>query len=237
MNTLVFASSFLLGIGSSLHCLGMCGPLVMAVPFPAKQRSSSTKFLYFGGKAIAYGTLGAIIGLLGLRAIWGEAQQYISIFAGAFIILLVLFPLLLIKNIRFPFQKYFQKIFSKMKESPKWYHFFQLGFLNGLLPCGMVYIALTAALASGSPLEGFIAMILFGIGTTPILWIVVAVKGKIRPSLKLKLKPISIGISILVGILLILRGLNLGIPFISPKMNTSPTVKQECCTGTAATKH
>ncbi|HRP90599.1 MAG TPA: sulfite exporter TauE/SafE family protein [Edaphocola sp.] len=238
MNILVFVSSFLLGIGSSLHCLGMCGPLVMAVPFPANRRSNSTKLLYFLGKAIAYGSLGAIIGIFGLKAIWGSAQQYVSIFAGVFILLMVLFPLLFVKKVKFPFQKYFQRIFSRIKDNPKWYHFFQLGFLNGLLPCGMVYIALTAALASGSPLEGFIAMVLFGIGTTPVLWVVAAVKGKITPKLQVKLKPVSMGLSVVVGLLLILRGLGLGIPFISPKMDTAAGAKQACCSkSTAAHQH
>ncbi len=236
MNTLIFTSSFLLGIGSSLHCLGMCGPLMMAVPFPESGAGRSFKVLYFLGKALAYGVLGALIGLLGLRAIWGEAQQYVAIAAGVLIILMVLFPLLKPKTLKFPFQKTFTQVFNRMKEQPRWWHFVQLGFLNGLLPCGMVYIALTAALASGSPFEGFIAMMLFGIGTSPVLWLVAVMKGKISFSLRQKLKPVSIGISLVVGLLLVARGLNLGIPYISPKMNTANVEQQSCCSGQADTK-
>lgn len=232
MNTFVLASSFLLGIGSSLHCLGMCGPLMVAVPFPGIDPGRSFKVLYFLGKALAYGVLGVMVGLLGLRAIWGEAQQYVSIAAGIMIVLMVLFPLLKPKAIKFPFQRTFKQVFNRMKDRPRWWHFAQLGFLNGLLPCGMVYIALTAALAGGGPLQGFVAMMLFGIGTSPLLWIVAVMKGRISFSIRQKLKPLSVGSSLLVGLLLMVRGSDMGIPYISPKMDTAKA-EWSCCSGEA----
>lgn len=230
MNTLIYISSFVLGIGSSLHCLGMCGPLMMAVPFPEGKRVAAWfKLSYFIGKALAYGSLGAIIGLLGLRSVWGEAQQYISIVAGVLVLLMVLFPIFKPKAIRFPFANVFRKVMGQIQSRPQMHHFLQLGFLNGLLPCGMVYIALTAALASGGPQDGFVAMMFFGMGTAPVLWIMVLVKGKLSWNVRQKLKPLSLGLSVLVGLLLVVRGLNLGIPYISPKMNTSQAVVQSCC--------
>lgn len=232
MNTLVLVSSFLLGIGSSLHCLGMCGPLMMAVPFPGHHSRRGYKVIYFLGKALAYGFLGALIGLLGLRAIWGEAQRYISIAAGVLIVFMVLFPLLKPRSIKFPFQRTFTQVFNRIRERPRWWHFAQLGFLNGLLPCGMVYIALTAAWASGSPFESFLAMMLFGIGTSPLLWLVAVMKGKISFGLRQKLKPLSVGLSLAVGSLLMIRGSDLGIPYISPKMNTAKA-ERSCCSSEA----
>lgn len=229
MNTVILLSSLLLGIGSSLHCLGMCGPLIMAVPFPVKEKAGWYKLFYFLGKSLAYGSLGAVIGVLGLKAIWGEAQRYVSILSGVLILILVLLPMLRARRIKFPFQKAFAHVFKRMQEKPRVIHFIQLGFLNGLLPCGMVYIALTAALASGGPLQGFVAMMLFGTGTSLILWIVALLKGKLSGNLRQKLKPLSIGFSILVGGLLIARGLNMGIPYISPKMNTVNLQEQSCC--------
>lgn len=220
MDFVFFGSMFLLGLGGSLHCLGMCGPLVMAVPFPKSKETAGTKLLYFFGKALAYGILGIVVGTLGLKAIWGDSQRYISVSAGILVILMVIFPLIKPRLGKFQFQKTFQSIFKKIKENPKWYHFFQLGFLNGLLPCGMVYMALAAALASGSPVKGFFAMLFFGAGTTPILWVIAVLKASVKFDLKKKLKPITVSLSILVGLLLILRGLNLGIPYISPKMDT-----------------
>lgn len=233
MNTVVLVSSLLLGLASSLHCLGMCGPLIMAVPFPVKQKAWTYKLFYFLGKALAYGSLGAIIGALGLKAIWGEAQRYVSIISGAVIVLLILLPMLRSARLKFPFQKAFNQVFKRIRERPRRVYFIQLGFLNGLLPCGMVYIALTAALASGGPFQGFIAMMLFGAGTSFVLWAVASLKGKLSGTLRQQLKPLSVGFSVLVGLLLITRGLNLGIPYISPKMNTVKLQQAACC-GTKA---
>lgn len=225
MDFVFYGSMLFLGIGGSLHCLGMCGPLVMAVPFPKNRKTNGTKSLYFFGKAIAYGLLGILVGMLGLKAIWGESQRFISVFAGLLVILMVVFPLIKPKIGKFRFQKSFQKIFQQIKENPKWYHFFQLGFLNGLLPCGMVYMALTVALAAGNPVKSFFGMLIFGFGTTPILWMIAVLKTSLKIDLRKKLKPITTSLSILVGILLILRGLNLGIPYISPKLDTSAEVE------------
>lgn len=221
----LFGSMFLLGLGGSLHCLGMCGPLVMAVPFPKKHRNSGSKLLYFFGKAMAYGILGILIGLLGLKAIWGDSQRFLSVLAGILILLMVIFPIIKPRIGKFYFHKSFQSIFQKIKQQPRWYHFFQLGFLNGLLPCGMVYMAMAAALTSGSPIEGFFAMLFFGFGTTPILWLIAVLRTNVKIDLKKKLKPLTITLSVLVGVLLILRGLNLGIPHISPKMDTSQEIE------------
>lgn len=227
MDWLLFGSMFLLGLGGSLHCLGMCGPLVMAVPFPKNKQTSGAKFLYFFGKSFAYGILGILVGMLGLKAIWGESQRFISILAGVLILLMVIFPLLKPRIGKFPFQKQFRSVFNQIKENPKWHHFFQLGFINGLLPCGMVYMALAAALASGGPVKGFFAMMIFGFGTTPILWALAVLKTNVKFDLKKKLKPITVLLSIMVGLLLILRGLNLGIPYISPQMDTSTKVEMD----------
>lgn len=225
MDWLLIGSMFLLGLGGSLHCLGMCGPLVMAVPFPKSRSTYFTQFLYFFGKALAYGLLGILVGLMGLKSVWGESQRFISVFAGVLILLMTVFPLLKPGIGRFFFQKQFQSVYKQISKSPGWYHFLQLGFLNGLLPCGMVYMALAAALAAGSPVNAFIGMLVFGFGTAPILWAIAILKTGLKFDLKSKLKPITVSISIFVGLLLILRGLNLGIPYISPKMDTSQPVE------------
>lgn len=221
---MIYLSSFLLGIGSSWHCLGMCGPLVMSVPFPKKQQSFASKSTYFLGKAFAYALLGIVVGSLGLKAIWGDSQRYISITAGAFIVLMVIFPYLVPKTFKYPFKKTFTKIFNQMKERPKLWHFLSLGFLNGLLPCGMVYMALFVALASGNVFDAAIAMLLFGFGTTPVLWFVALIKDKLRNQLQAKFKMVTVSLGLLAGFLLIFRGLNLGIPYLSPHLDTTEQI-------------
>lgn len=217
---MIYLSSFLLGIGSSWHCLGMCGPLVMAVPFPKKEQSFVTKALYFLGKSTAYAILGLLIGLFGMKAIWGEYQRYISLVAGTFIILMVIFPFLTPKTFNYPFKKTFSRIFQQIKEQPRWWHFFSLGFLNGFLPCGIVYMALLIALASGNMLSAALAMFLFGWGTVPMLWIVAVLKDTVKQRLQIKFKWVTVSLGLLAGTLLILRGMNLGIPYVSPHLNT-----------------
>lgn len=230
MDFLIIATAFSLGIASSLHCLGMCGPLVMAVPFPKLKNREVTKVLYFMGKALAYVVLGALIGILGLKSIWGNAQQYVSIFSGVLLILLSLLPFLK-QNIKFGIvQSRLTFVLQNMQVQPKARYFLQLGFLNGLLPCGMVYIALTTALASGSPLNGSLAMLAFGLGTTPVLWGVTLFKQKLGLHLRAKLKQVQLVLSLAVGLLLVLRGLGLGIPYISPTVASTEQGKISCCT-------
>jgi sulfite exporter TauE/SafE len=229
MNSLIIAAAFTLGIASSLHCLGMCGPLVMAVPFPHLKNRVLSKSLYFVGKALAYVFLGAIIGTLGLKAIWGNAQQYVAVFSGIILVLFTLLPFFQVKLKVSPIQRKLANVLHRMQDAPKDRYFFQLGFLNGLLPCGMVYIALTTALAAGNPIDGSLAMFSFGLGTTPVLWGLTLFKHKMSIRLRGKLKPIQITISFLVGVLLIFRGLGLGIPYISPAVATSGSAKVSCC--------
>lgn len=225
LNITILISAFLLGLGSSLHCIGMCGPLVMAVPFPKSRENFVSKSLYFIGKATAYGTLGCAVGFLGWQILFGKAQQYLSLFSGIMILLLLVVPLLKIKLYKFPFQKQFQKLFHRIKTNPRAIHFFQLGFLNGLLPCGMVYMAMAVAFAGGSAWTGFFAMFLFGLGTMPALWLLTIAKKKVKLS-RTFLKKMSTGIAVVVALLLILRGLGLGIPYVSPQLSEKPMSQQ-----------
>jgi sulfite exporter TauE/SafE len=155
-------------------------------------------------------------------------QQALSVVAGVFIILWVSFPVLKPGKSSFLFQKQFSILYNKLQYEPKIYHYSFLGFLNGLLPCGLVYTALAAATVSGSAAGGFGAMFLFGIGTAPALIILVILKNKMSFRLRQKLKPVSLVLSISIGLLLVVRGLNLGIPYISPEVTKENTV-QKCC--------
>lgn len=213
MNLAIYLSAFLLGLGGSLHCLGMCGPLVMAVPYPGKKNKTLKMITYLTGKALAYASLGLIMGILGAGLYLLNWQQAVSIVSGLLIILITIFPLLKPSLGRFPLKNTMVKLLKNLKENPKWYYYVGLGFLNGLLPCGMVYVALTTAIVAGNPLSGALAMFLFGVGTMPILLAVKLFKSRIQGQ---KLKYVTITISIFVGLLLVLRGMNLGIPYVSP---------------------
>lgn len=228
--TAIFITAFLLGIGGSLHCLGMCGPLVMGMPFENSKIAKSTSLgLYHFGKSTAYGLMGAILGLFGKGISLMNWQQLLSIVAGALIILFAFLPHLLQSNrLSFPFAKKFGALLVQVRTEPKAWHFLSLGFLNGFLPCGLVYTALAGASVTADPFKGFVFMFVFGLGTVPALGILGIFKSQLGLKARSYLRKTALVISLVLGTLLIARGLNLGIPYISPKMTSDKTVKG-CC--------
>lgn len=222
---------FLIGLFGSLHCLGMCGPIALALPL--KQDSWHARVLsgslYNLGRTVTYGSLGLLFGFLGLGLhIWG-IQQWVSIAMGTLMILGVAFPVLFsggrinrwIDQKMVGFRKFFGRFFS-LRSYPS---LLAIGLLNGLLPCGLVYIALAGALLAGTPFDGSVYMIVFGLGTIPAMLAVSLAGNAVGSALRARIRGVIPILILLVGILFVLRGMNLGIPFISPKME--PKVKSE----------
>ena len=219
-------SGLTIGAVGSFHCLGMCGPIALSLPFAStsKTQVGLSMALYHLGRAITYGCLGILFGLLGSQfRIWG-IQQAISILAGAMLLAFVLFHF----KVRLP-GKWFdafqnkiraglQKLLTSKLSTPS---FLLIGLLNGLLPCGLVYVAIVAALATGSIWLGGVLMFSFGIGTMPMMAGLMIFGRRISIHHRRWInKAIPYMVCIMAGIL-ILRGLNLGIPYISPKMGES----------------
>ena len=222
----MFWSAFVFGFLGSFHCVGMCGPIVLAVP----AKSWYAKILYNLGRTITYALMGILVGLVGEGFYLVGWQQLLSVAVGAAMLLIVLFTKY--KHFDLPMHGLFNKLFlySKGKLAPLFKSKsavapFFIGLINGLLPCGLVYAALFAAMSMGGVIESASYMALFGLGTAPLL-ISVAVFGNIlSPALRTRFNksvPYFLG---LVAILLILRGLNLGIPLISPKMDNPAKMK------------
>jgi len=228
MNSLILISSFVLGIGGSLHCLGMCGPLALSVPFAQSGRIKWLRIAaFYFAKSFAYGLLGMLFGLFGKGLILMDWQQGLSIAAGIAILLMVAVPALKLHKGHFLFQKQFGLLYNRLQHQPRLTDYGILGFLNGLLPCGLVYTALAAATLSGGWAGGFLAMFLFGLGTTPALIALILFRSKLSRQSIRHLKPVSTALSICIGTLLILRGLNLGIPYVSPEFKDNSV--KHCC--------
>lgn len=215
---------FVLGISSSLHCVGMCGPLSLALPV---QHLSNTGrilsiLLYQVGRVITYSVLGLIMGLAG-RSFWLSGyQQSFSIAAGSLIILMAVFYFLQRKHIEVPllshWYRFVQSLIIGVMQSQKGIiGFLLLGMANGLLPCGMVYLAAAASLSFSQVLLSVTFMAAFGAGTLPAM-LLVAFGGRLMGwkgrRYARRIVPVFI---VATGILLIMRGFNLGIPFISPQ--------------------
>ena len=165
-----------MGLMSSFHCIGMCGPIALALPV---QRGTFLQkfgglFIYNGGRALTYAALGAAIGTIGSSLAWLGYMRYLSVFAGILILVFILWPSKLDRYLHPPgFWKeavnHLKKGMSQMLHSRKMFGWLMLGMLNGLLPCGLVYLALISSVATGSVAGGSTFMLLFGIGTLPMM--------------------------------------------------------------------
>ncbi len=218
-------AGFTLGAAGSLHCIGMCGPLSLVLP--THHLSSLGKFfsllLYQFGRIITYSLLGLVFGLAGRSIYLAGFQHWFSITTGSIILLLAMIYFLQKKSIHFIFFERFyssvrQLISTILKHNNGYGSFLLLGMANGLLPCGMVYVALAATLSFNQVDEGIAFMAMFGAGTLPAMLVFSYVAQLVKPTTR-KLFRNSVPVLItLTGILLILRGLNLGIEFISPQL-------------------
>lgn len=229
-------TAFLLGILGSFHCVGMCGPI--AFMLPVEKNNPAKKFIQVGlyhlGRLLSYMVLGLLFGAIGSTFFTFGFQQQLSIIIGVLMLILVIFPTKPFKKVRFwqPMHHFFFKIQSHIGVSLKKEGFsslFQLGVLNGLLPCGLIYMAIFASIALGSLLESSLYMLFFGIGTIPMMTGVIYFRGFIQSILKLNPRRIVSYAVAVMGILFILRGMGLGIPYISPKSITEKVTSSFEC--------
>ena len=223
-------AGFVFGFLGSLHCIGMCGPIVLALPVgnQGMLRYTLGRVLYNLGRVVMYSIMGGIIGLVGAVLSLALLQQKVSIIAGTAILLA--FVLQQFSHVVLPsplssgtvLLRLQAKIASLLKESslPP---LFLLGTLNGLLPCGFVYLAITTAAVTADVSKGVMFMAGFGLGTMPAMVGFSFFPRFVSPGLRSKISRILPAFTILIGVLLILRGLNLGIPMISPKLSPGST--------------
>lgn len=230
---MVLVTGIILGLASNLHCIGMCGPIVMAIP--VNRQSNYTIFrdslFYNIGRISTYAILGSIVGSIGLSVSSLGALQWISIVAGILLILFAwrkyLSKWIPIVHLDFGIHSFFSSSMGKILKSGSMLKLPLLGALNGLLPCGMVFLALGNAILGGDILSGALAMLAFGIGTLPGMLVVAILSNKISPNIRLKLSRSVPLVLTIVGALTIVRGLNLGIAYVSPKIEVinNPTSK------------
>lgn len=223
-----------LGLLSSFHCVGMCGAMAFALPVQGLQpfQRNLSIALYHLGRVLTYTLIGALFGMLGRTFYLAGWQQWVSILAGSWMLLLAIqyfFPQLL-PTWR-PLQRLHGQVASWMRiflQKPARISFLFLGMANGLLPCGMVYIALAGALTLPTVSASMLFMSLFGAGTLPAMMALSYFGVMASVQLRNQIKKMVPAFVMLMGILLILRGLNLGIPWISPGLPTPLNPAVEC---------
>ncbi|MBK8601254.1 MAG: sulfite exporter TauE/SafE family protein [Flavobacterium sp.] len=226
-------TAFIFGLISSLHCIGMCGPIAMMLP--VDRNNSAKKVLqiltYHSGRLTAYALIGFLFGLLGKGLFLAGIQQELSLFIGIMMILIIVIPERTFA--KYNFSKPLYRIISYVKtalgsqfKKRSYSSLFTIGLLNGFLPCGLVYVALFGAIAMQSVSLGIFYMILFGLGTVPMMSSVVYVNSFLTISFRSKIQKAIPYVAILIGILFIFRGLGLGIPYVSPS-NLNLFVQQQ----------
>ncbi len=220
----MFISALLIGIMGSLHCVVMCSPITLLIG----NSKSKTNFIlqrlqYNIGRLLGYGILGIFAGLFGqLIAIFG-LQRWVSILIGAVILIaLLLFGSEKIHNPPFKSLSYLtnwlKNQFGFIYKSNSSVKGLLIGILNGFLPCGLVYMALLGASTSYTMVQSVLFMIVFGLGTWPVMLFVSFSSGFIQKKLSLTVFRIA---PYLIAILFIIRGLGLGIPYLSPTIESN----------------
>jgi sulfite exporter TauE/SafE len=222
-------TALILGLIGSVHCAGMCGPLALALPSTGTGSLGfvAGRMAYNLGRIVTYCVLGLIFGLVGHTLVLAGIQRWLSIGLGV--------ALLggLLSSRKLGLARPVVGMVNRLKDNMRvllsrrsLIALAFLGLLNGLLPCGLVYVACAGAANTGDLFAGAHYMAAFGVGTIPMM-LAIGLSGKLIPwSLRLQLRkviPVSV---FLVACLLILRGMSLGIPYLSPDLSTGGSA---CC--------
>jgi sulfite exporter TauE/SafE len=220
-------AAFILGFLGSLHCAGMCGPLAAALPATGRTPIGFLvgRLSYNLGRIVTYCLIGLVVGLIGKSLFLAGIQRWLSIVIGALLLTGLLTSRKL--SLSLPVVAFVNRLKFLMAEALKRRSLSSmliLGLLNGLLPCGLVYVAAGAATLTGSMMNGIAFMLFFGLGTVPMMFLLGLTQKLFPVSLRLRLlKAVPYSIFVM-GVPLILRGLSLGIPYISPILSGA-----SCC--------
>ena len=229
-------SAFVFGLLGSLHCVGMCGPIAFMLPV---SRNNPVKkfgqiFLYHFGRLLSYSIIGLAFGLVGKSLYLFGLQQQLSIVAGVLMVAVIVMPSEKFRKYNFskPLYRIIGRIKSNLgvalkKKTPD--TFFTIGFLNGFLPCGIVYMAVFGALATGNIAHGSFYMLLFGLGTVPLMTAAVYSRGMIGGAMRKKVQQLIPVVVVIIGVLFIVRGLGLDIPYLSPAPVTDVVSAEISC--------
>ena len=226
-----------LGFLGSFHCVGMCGPIALTIPVNRRSSLSvvSGSLVYNSGRIITYAVMGLLFGLLGQGIAFAGWQNVLSIVLGSLILILLFVPNVSVIPIKFgPVLRLLDALKSQIRKLFGIHTLRSLlfiGLLNGLLPCGLVYLGIAGSIATGDALKGALFMAAFGLGTFPAMIAVTLIRDRISIRFRERIRktvPVFVG---MMAILLILRGMNLGIPYISPSIENTSTgaCHHQCC--------
>jgi len=225
-----------LGFLGSFHCIGMCGPIALSIPVNRKSFFSliAGTLTYNSGRLITYSLMGLVFGLVGEGFVLAGLQQSLSVFLGIGIIILLLIPRISQKLAHsgqvIRFIEKWKSVIRKLFGIHSYSSLLLIGLLNGLLPCGLVYLGIAGSVATGDPIDGALFMAAFGLGTLPAMLSITFLRDLISIRIRKTMRKIVPVFVVITAVLLILRGLNLGIPYVSPSIRVvDKTCQMDCC--------
>lgn len=233
MDTQLLYTALSMGLLGSLHCAGMCGPIMLILPFQLLKgwRKVVAIALYHTGRISVYALMGLL--LHSFKALFHpQWQQYISVALGALLLLAGFVSFFAKGNDRFqlPWLGFIKEQSAKIIGRTTLHSLFLAGVLNGLLPCGLVYMALSLSATAATPEAAVLSMYLFGLGTLPMLLAIIILKSRVKLFRLQTIKKFVPALMMLFGSLFLLRGMNLGIPYLSPGITIENNeVKSSCC--------
>jgi hypothetical protein len=212
-------TAFIMGLVGSLHCVGMCGPIALSLPYQGQHKwmAAGNVLLYNLGRVLTYTLLGLVIGLVGKGFFMAGFQSYVSIVLGVLLLLAALFSinmeaqLLKIPGIQ-KLNHWVQLQLGRLLRRQGWDRLFFIGMLNGLLPCGLVYMAVVGALTSSSMLDSALYMAGFGLGTLPLMMATALAGQFIKLEWRIRMRRLIPAFLVAFALLFILRGLNFDVP-------------------------
>jgi uncharacterized protein len=231
----IIITAFLLGLLGSFHCIGMCGPIALVLPL--NKNDATQKFvgalLYNVGRMVTYACFGLVFGVIGKSVAFFGYQQWLSITVGVAILIVLALPKkyigftqsTTITKWMYNLRGYLQTLLTKKSYNS----LFFIGLLNGLLPCGLVYMAAAGAIANANLVGSILFMAFFGLGTLPAMWGIAFFGNYISMGVRQKIKKAYPFIMAGMACLFIVRGMGMGIPYLSPKIEVNTTVGG-CCT-------
>jgi sulfite exporter TauE/SafE len=218
----------MLGVGlvTSIHCVAMCGPLVLTYAVKGAEegpwlRRMVPHVAYQGAKIASYVLVGLALGALGSLFDFGGLRGWVTVFAGIFMVLLGLqmtgkFPVL--RRLSFrppkPLMNALGSLRKKANADEAAGHVslatpLTFGLLTGLMPCGPLQSAQIAAAGTGSALSGGLAMLGFGLGTAPLMLGFGAVSGALSLKFKQRMMVVAAIFIAILGLVMLNRGLML----------------------------
>ncbi|MEO5892522.1 MAG: sulfite exporter TauE/SafE family protein [Ferruginibacter sp.] len=231
----IFLEALLLGTIGSFHCIGMCGPLAFALPLSNNSDFAkfTGSFLYNMGRITTYSALGLLFGLTGKSFLLFGFQQGLSITAGTVILFFLLMPKKWLagigtNNMIGLYNSRIRSALGRLFSKKNYHSLFAIGLLNGLLPCGMIYMAVATAIIFADPIKSSFFMAAFGLGTLPMMWSVSFFGNYIGTRLRQKIRAAYPVMMAVMACLLIVRGLGLGIPYLSPAIDSRTSEVQIC---------